>query len=324
MAGSLFMLAALIGIFLIHGGQTGDYTLSLDALRHTVFTAGAERWLFAAFVIGFAIKIPLLPVHTWLPDAHTEAPTAGSVILAGLLLKTGAYALLRFAFPLFPRAAAEGASLLMILGIMGLFYASWIALAQADMKRLVAYSSIGHMGLVVIGIAAWNGLALSGALLQMINHGLTTAALFIMVGMLDERLQTRALAKVGGLWHQVPVFAGFFLLFGLSALGLPGLNNFVSEVLILLGAFRQAPVIACLGFAAMVVTLIYMLRLVQETLFGSPSPGLDIADLTPREFCILLPLALGVIVLGLYPQPFLRVLAEPVKLLLSETGRVFM
>ena len=268
MVGSLMMLAALIGLYLIHGSQTGAYTFSLPELMQTKFSAGAEWWLYMAFLLAFAIKIPMIPIHSWLPDAHTEAPTAGSVILAGLLLKTGAYALIRFGFPLFPNAARISVPLLLALGLGGLFYASWIALAQKDIKRLVAYSSIAHMGLVVIGIAVWDAMTLPGAILQMINHGLSTSALFILVGMLDERAHSRAIESYGGLWGKMPVFSAFFLLFAMASLGLPGLNNFVGEILILLGAFRTWPWVAGLGFAGLVFTVIYILWLVQGTLFG--------------------------------------------------------
>jgi len=317
-SGSLFMLAGLIGLYLAHGTATGRHTLSLAALLGTPLDPAVEPWLFAAFAIAFAVKIPLVPIHTWLPDAHTEAPKAGSVILAGLLLKTGAYGLLRFAFPLFPAAAAGATPLLLILGVAGLGYSTWIAMAQKDMKRLVAYSSIGHMGLVVMGIAAWNSTALTGALVQMVNHGITTAALFILVGMLDERAGSRNLADFGGLWRSMPVFSGFFLLFALSSLGLPGLNNFIGEIMILLGLFRTWPVLATLAFGATVLILVYVLRLVQELLFG-PGPAATgrFEDLTAREIVILLPLAAGTVGIGVYPLPLLRMLAEPVRLLLA-------
>jgi NADH-quinone oxidoreductase subunit M len=308
MAGSFFILAALISLFLLHGRQSGDYTLAFDALRRTTIAPGLANLLFLALAAGFAVKIPLFPLHTWLPDAHTEAPTAGSVILAGLLLKTGAYGLFRFAVPLFPQAAAANTTLLLVLGLIGLYYASWIAMAQTDMKRLVAYSSIGHMGLVVIGIAVQTRIGLSGAVLQMLNHGITTAALFILVGMLDERFHTRSLEKIGGLWQQIPVFSGFFLFFVLSAAGLPGLNNFVSEMLILLAAYAAHPLVAGLGLAAMLLTLIYLLRLVRQTLFGEVRHTLQPTDLSLREACILLPLALLVLYLGLYPGPVLGLL----------------
>ena len=210
--------------------------------------------------------------------------------------------------PLFPQAAAASTTLLLVLGLIGLYYASWIAMAQTDMKRLVAYSSIGHMGLVVIGIAVQTRTGLAGAVLQMLNHGITTAALFILVGMLDERFHTRSLEKIGGLWQQIPVFSGFFLFFALSAAGLPGLNNFVSEMLILLPVFATRPLVACLGLAAMLLTLVYLLRLVRQTLFGPVRSTMQPVDLSPRETCILLPLALLVLFLGLYPGPVLGLL----------------
>jgi NADH-quinone oxidoreductase subunit M len=318
--GSLLMLVALIGLYMIHGAQTGQYTFALYQLIQTKFSPGTELWLYAAFLLAFAIKIPVIPVHSWLPDAHTEAPTAGSVILAGLLLKTGAYAVLRFAFPLFPTAARFSVPLLLVLGLMGLFYAGWIALAQKDIKRLVAYSSIAHMGLVVIGIAIWNMMTLSGAVLQMINHGLSTSALFILVGMLDERVQSREISNFGGLWGKIPIFSAFFLLFAMASLGLPGLNNFVGEILILIGTFRTWPWVAGIGFAGLVLTVIYLLRLVQGTLFGETRnpqiKELYMEDITTREAAILVPLAAAVLFIGLYPGPILNLFQEPIEALM--------
>jgi NADH-quinone oxidoreductase subunit M len=316
-AGSLLMLIALISLYLVHGSQSGHYTFSLYQLIHTPMNPRTEMWTYAAFLLAFIIKIPVIPVHSWLPDAHTEAPTAGSVILAGLLLKTGAYALLRFAFPLFPMAARHSVPLLLGLGLGGLFYASWIALAQKDIKRLVAYSSIGHMGLVVIGVAIWNVMTLSGAVLQMINHGLTTSALFILVGMLDERVHTRELASFGGLWKRMPVFSAFFLLFAMASLGLPGLNNFVGEILILIGTFRVQPLVAALGFAGLVLGVIYILWLVQRGLFEETRSReiqeMALGDINLREGAILVPLAVAVLLIGLHPGPFLDLFQEPVQ-----------
>jgi NADH-quinone oxidoreductase subunit M len=319
--GSLLMLIALIGLYLIHGSQTGTYTFSLYPLMRTSLSPSTEIWLFAAFLLAFAIKIPVIPVHSWLPDAHTEAPTAGSVILAGLLLKTGAYALLRFAFPLFPMASKLSVPLLLGLGLVGLFYASWIALAQKDIKRLVAYSSIGHMGLVVIGVAVWNMMTLSGAILQMVNHGLTTSALFILVGMLDERVHSREISNFGGLWKRMPAFSAFFLLFAMASLGLPGLNNFVGEILILIGTFRGNPLVAGMGFAGLVFTVIYLLWLVQRTLFGEARneeiKALVLNDITMREVVILAPLAAAVLFIGLFPAPVLNLVQGPVQGLIT-------
>jgi NADH-quinone oxidoreductase subunit M len=322
--GSLLMLVAIIGIYLFHGVGTGVYSFSLFELIHTPLSTSAGMWLYAAFLLAFAIKIPVFPVHTWLPDAHTEAPTAGSVILAGLLLKTGAYGVIRFAFPLFPAAARDSLPLLIVLGLFGLFYAAWIALAQTDLKRLVAYSSISHMGLTVIGMAFWNAITLSGAVLLMINHGLTTSALFIMVGMLAERTGSRDFSRYGGLWTRMPVFSGFFLMFALASLGLPGLNNFVSEMLILLGTFRENPVVASIAFAGMVTVLIYTLRMVQETLWGESSREDALPDLSGRELTVLLPLAAAVLLLGLFPGPVLTVLQPPLQEFVQTMQRIQM
>jgi NADH-quinone oxidoreductase subunit M len=320
--GGLLFLLAVIGLYLVHGAQTGDYTFAVAQLLGTHLSPRLETVLFAAFLLAFAIKIPIIPVHTWLPDAHTEAPTAGSVLLAGLLLKTGAYAVLRLGFPLFPTAAKYSASFLAVLGLVGIYYAAWIALAQKDMKRLVAYSSIGHMGLVVLGLAVWDSITLSGTVLQMVNHGLTTAALFILVGMLDERAQSRALADFGGLWKTMPVFSAFFLLFGMASLGLPGLNNFVSEILIVIGTFRAWPLVGAFAFGGIVLSLVYVLKLIQDTLFGEARKGQRFQDITTREAIILVPLAMAVLALGLYPGPILDILEAPVHHLLEQAAKV--
>lgn len=319
-AGSLLMLIAIIGLYLLHSSQTGYASFSLFELARTSLAPNVAGWLFAAFLLAFAIKIPMFPVHTWLPDAHTEAPTAGSVILAGLLLKTGAYAVLRFAFPLFPGAAGAAMPLLLALGLIGLFYAAWIALAQSDLKRLVAYSSISHMGLIVIGFAVGSTIALSGAVLLMVNHGLTTSALFILVGMLSERTGSREFAAFGGLWKTMPVFSAFFLFFGLASVGLPGLNNFVSEILILVGVFQQKPMIGVVAFAGIVFVLVYGLRMIQDTIFGEAAAGEGFPDLTPREAAVLVTLALAVLFLGLHPGPVLDLLQEPVHRMISDLG----
>jgi NADH-quinone oxidoreductase subunit M len=320
--GSLLMLLAIIGAYLIHGEQTGTYTFSLYSLIHTSMARSTQLWLYAAFLLAFAIKVPVFPFHTWLPDAHTEAPTAGSVILAGLLLKTGVYGIFRFAFALFPIAAKMSVPLLLVLGLIGLFYASWIALAQTDMKRLVAYSSISHMGMIVIGLAVWEQMTISGAVLQMLNHGITTSALFIMVGMLSERTHSRDFADYGGLWKKMPVFSGFFLLFGMAFIALPGTNNFAGEILILLGTFRTYPIIAVIAFVIFVFGLIYTLRLIQDALFGEPKKELDLWDVTPRETLILASLAALILFVGLYPMPFLNLLQYPVQLLYQQAPQI--
>jgi len=318
--GSLLMLFSLIALYIIHGSQTGEYSFSLFQLIHTSLSRTTELWLYAGFLLAFAIKIPLIPLHTWLPDAHTEAPTAGSVILAGLLLKTGAYALLRFAFPLFPAAAKASVPLLLVLGLVGVVYAAWIALAQKDIKRLVAYSSITHMGLVVIGVAVWNKITLCGTVFQMVSHGVTTSALFILVGMLDERIHSRQLADLGGLWKRMPVFSAFFLFFAMASLGLPGLNNFVGEFLILVGTLRERPLVAVIGFAGLLLTVVYILRMVQDTLFGEARKEHVLYDVTLREATVLVPLAIAVLYIGLHPSDILALMQNAVQGLLDQTS----
>jgi NADH-quinone oxidoreductase subunit M len=313
--GSLLMLLAIIGVYLIHGSQTGSYTFALAALVTTRTAPAVACWLFAAFLLAFAIKVPLFPLHTWLPDAHTDAPTAGSVVLAGLLLKTGAYGLIRFAYPLFPEAARMFTPLLLTVAVIGIIYGSWVAYAQTDMKRLVAYSSVGHMGFVALGIAAWTPVSLSGSVLQMVNHGITTGALFALVGMLDERGGTREIGAFGGLWGKAPLFSAFFLLFGMASAGLPGLNNFTGEFLILAGSFRVAQLPVVLALVGIIFPLVYTVRLVQEVLFATERRPLALADLSVREGGILALLALVALYLGIHPAPLLELLKLPVALL---------
>ncbi|GAB6084005.1 NADH-quinone oxidoreductase subunit M [Desulfuromonas carbonis] len=305
LAGSLLMLVALLALYLLHGEQTGLYSFALADLIKTELTTGQSWLLFAGFMLAFAIKTPLIPFHTWLPDAHTEAPTAGSVDLAGLLLKTGVYGLLRIAFPLFPGPTAAFLPFLGALAVGGIFYGAWIATAQVDAKRLVAYSSVSHLGYVILGLTAWNATALSGSILQMVNHGITTGALFCMIGMIDSRAKTRQLDSLGGLWARMPVLSGFFLFFSLASLGLPGLNNFTGEIIILLGTFKVHPVLTILAAAGVVLSAAYMLRLVREILWGPPLGTDPWPDLTLREGLILVPMAILVVWLGLYPATFL-------------------
>lgn len=317
MFGSLLMLLAIIALHLIHAQQSGVSTFGLHELIKTQLPADTQLWLYAAFFLAFAIKFPLFPLHTWLPDAHTDAPAAGSVILAGLLLKTGSYGLIRFGYPLFPQAAQTLAPLFFSLALVGILYASLVAFAQDDMKRLIAYSSIGHMGFVGIGIAAWQPVALSGAIIQMASHGVTTAALFCLVGMLDERAHTREIRAFGGLWGKMPVWSFFFLFFSLASVGLPGLNNFVGEFLILAGTMKIEPLVAALAFSGIVLTLIYMVRLVQEVCFQKEHHPLELCDLMPRELCLLAVIALVNVWMGVHPAPLLDLIHTPVQLLLG-------
>ncbi len=327
LAGSLCLLLSIISLYLIHGEQTGVYSFAFETLMQTQLSSGVEMLLYIGFLLAFVVKVPLFPFHTWLPDAHTEAPAAGSVDLAGLLLKTGIYGLIRFAFPLFPSAAQQSLPFLAVLALIGIFYAAWIAYAQTDIKRVVAYSSVAHMGFVILGLAAWNQLAWEGALLLMVNHGVTTGGLFILIAMLQDRTGSRDLRVLGGMWKTLPFFSAFFLLFCLASLGLPGLSNFAGEILVLLGAFSRWPLFAALAAAGVVFSAAYMLRVVQGVLWGPLGQMCEIGeddclheDLDRREWLLLIPLALLVIWLGIYPAPVLEPMSGPISLLLQSGG----
>jgi NADH-quinone oxidoreductase subunit M len=309
----LFMLAAILGVYFIHGRITGSYTFDYMQLLGTPFSTASSSWLMLGFFIAFAVKLPAVPFHSWLPDAHTEAPTAGSVILAGLLLKTGAYGLLRFLTPLFPDAAARYASIGMILGVAGILYGAILAFAQTDLKRLVAYTSISHMGFVLLGIAIWNSLSLQGAVMQMVCHGISTGALFIMVGSLQERLKTRDIGRMGGFWGMMPRMGGVVLFFALASLGLPGMGNFVGEFLILLGAYRVHPTITVIATTGLVAAAVYALWMVQKVFHGKMPDGRKRPDLSAREMAIMTVLMVAILSLGLYPQPVFDVAGPPLE-----------
>jgi NADH-quinone oxidoreductase subunit M len=305
-AGSLLMLIAILGLVFVHYQNSGILTFDYTSLLGTAMDPALAMWLMLGFFAAFAVKLPVVPFHTWLPDAHTEAPTAGSVILAGLLLKTGAYGLLRFTVPLFPEAAQTFAPVAMGLGVIGILYGGVLAFAQTDLKRLVAYSSVSHLGFVLLGIFAWNALALEGAVMQMLAHGVTTGALFILVGALQERLHTRDMRRMGGLWTTLPRFGAIGLFFAIASLGLPGLGNFVGEFLVLLGAYRVSipmTVLASLGF---VVATIYSLSLVQQTFHGQAREQWRVQDLSLRSLALLGAMIVVQVWLGLYPQPVLE------------------
>lgn len=255
------------------------------------------------FLIAFLVKLPAVPVHTWLPDAHTEAPTAGSVILAGLLLKTGAYGLIRFVIPLFPEAAIEIAPILMLLGAIGILYGAVLAFAQTDIKRLVAYTSVSHMGFVLVGVFATNRLAYQGTVMQMVCHGISTGALFILAGQLKERLHTRDMTRMSGLWKSVPRMGGVAMVFAMASLGLPGLGNFVGEFLILLGAYQTNIIITAIATVGLVFATIYALWIIQATFHGETALESKLQDLTVRESVIYAAMILVIVGLGLYPQP---------------------
>ncbi len=301
----LLMLVAILGLVFVHHGATGVYTFDYTDLLGTVVGPSTALWLLLGFFVAFAVKLPAVPLHTWLPDAHTEAPTAGSVILAGLLLKTGAYGLLRFAIPLFPGAARAFAPVAMVLGVIGILYGAVLAFAQTDLKRLVAYTSVSHLGFVLLGIFAGNGLALQGAVMQMICHGISTGALFIIVGALQERIHTRDLTHMGGLWGAVPRMGGVAMVFALASLGLPGLGNFVAEFLVLVGAYQVSIVLTAIAAVGLVAATVYALSLIQRAFHGPGTGGWRLSDLTVRDMAIMTALIAAIVWLGIYPQPVL-------------------
>jgi NADH-quinone oxidoreductase subunit M len=310
MAGSLLMLVGIIYLFYANGATTFDLTQISESLRSglLLLSPRQEFWLFLAFMIAFAIKVPMFPFHTWLPDAHVEAPTAGSVILAGVLLKMGTYGMLRFCLPLFPKAAITLAPYISILAIIGILYGALVAMVQPDMKKLVAYSSVSHMGLVVLGIFSFTTQGLQGSLVQMLNHGLSTGALFLLVGMIYDRRHTRKIADFGGIAHVCPVFASAFLIVTLSSIGLPGLNGFVGEVLILLGSFAASKAFGSLAALGMVLGAVYMLWMYQRVFLGkleNPANA-ELRDIGMRERILLLPIILMMLWIGVYSSPFLN------------------
>ncbi len=310
MAGSLLMLIAILYLFFANGGTSFDLIqitqrLSSGAVR---LSGLQEFWLFMAFLIAFAIKVPMFPFHTWLPDAHVEAPTAGSVILAGVLLKMGTYGLLRFCLPLFPAAAISAAPYISVLAIIGIIYGALVAMVQPDLKKLVAYSSVSHMGLIVLGIFAFTTQGLQGSTVQMLNHGLSTGALFLLVGMIYDRRHTRLISDFGGLAHVNPVLASVFLVVTLSSIGLPGLNGFVGEVLILAGSFARNKVFGSLAALSMVLGAVYMLWMYQRVFLGklaNPSNA-SMSDMGVREKVLLFPIILMMLWIGVYSAPFLQ------------------
>jgi NADH-quinone oxidoreductase subunit M len=301
-AGGLLMLAAILGLYFVHGKATGTYTFDYEQLMAVSIPARTAMWLMLGFFAAFAVKLPAVPFHTWLPDAHTEAPTAGSVILAGLLLKTGGYGLIRFLWPLFPGAAAAFAPIAMTLGVIGIFYGALLAFAQTDLKRLVAYSSISHMGFVLLGVFAWNELAMQGAVVQMLCHGVGTGALFIIVGQLQERIHTRQLPRMRGFWEAAPRMGAVALLFALASLGLPGLGNFVGEFLVLFGTFAATPKMAIAAAIGIVFATVYSLWLMYRAFFGPRNDVVKFADLDIRESILLAAMIAVIAWIGLFPQ----------------------
>jgi NADH-quinone oxidoreductase subunit M len=321
MLGSVLMLAAILYLVFQYHGATGIISFNLFDLYQANLPRSSQLWLFLAFSLAFAIKVPVFPFHTWLPDAHTEAPTVGSVLLAAVLLKMGAYGFLRFCLPLFPNAALDyGTWLFLTLGLIGIVYGAWVCIVQKDLKRLIAFSSVSHLGFVMMGIFSFNALAMKGAILQMINHGLSTGALFLLVGMIYERRHTRLIEEFGGLARVMPAFATLFLIVTLSSIGLPGLNGFVGEFLILQGTFTNYRIFAILGASGVIFAAVYMLRMFQRVMYGEVTNPKNavLEDLSRREWAVLLPVLLLIFWIGLYPTPFLRTTEASVNALMTQ------
>ncbi len=322
MAGSVLMLLAILGLAVMHSQQTGSYSFDLLRLYELSIPSSIQFWFFLAFALAFAIKVPLFPFHTWLPDAHVQAPTAGSVILAGVLLKMGTYGLVRFAFPLFPEAASAFAPYLALLAVVGIIYGALVAMIQPDMKKLVAYSSVSHLGFVVLGIAAMNTYGMQGAVYQMLNHGISTGGLFLIVGMLSDRRHTRLIAEYGGLKQVTPRLVAAFLIITLSSIGLPGLNGFVGEFLILLGAFAWNPKFAVFAATGVILSATYMLWMFQRVNYGEVSEkNRSLPDLKPREWALLVPIIAMTIVMGVFPNFFIRPMAPSIEKMLTQVRR---
>jgi NADH-quinone oxidoreductase subunit M len=317
LAGSLLLLVAILVLFF-----TGGHTFSILSLMGQPYSATVQFWIFWAFFLAFAIKVPMFPFHTWLPDAHVEAPTAGSVILASILLKMGGYGFLRFCLPMTPQASKAFTGIVLTLSVVAILYGAYMALAQSDLKKLIAYSSVSHMGFVTLGIFVLNAQGIEGALLQMVNHGVTTGALFLLVGMAYDRTHSRLIADYGGIARPMPRYGAMLVIFALSSLGLPGTNSFVGEFLVLLGtfmAYRGAAVIATLG---VILAAVYLLWMVQRVLFGpvTKSENAGLHDIGMREMALLAPLVLLVFWIGFFPDALLSVMHASVGHLLTQVG----
>ena len=319
LTGSLLLLVGILGLYL-QGGHTYD----LLALREQTFSASTQFWLFLSFFLAFAIKMPMVPFHTWLPEAHSEAPTAGSVILAGVLLKMGGYGFLRFCLPMFPEASAMFAPYILWLSVFAIVYGGYLALAQTDLKKLVAYSSVSHMGFVTLGIFVFNSQGIQGAILQMFNHGLTTGALFISIGQLYDRTHSRNIADYGGLHKPMPKFVALFFLFSVAAFGLPGTCNFIGEFLVLVGTSYTSFAMVLLSMGGIVLAAAYMLWMLQKVAMGEPNTkaATTLLDLSNRELATVVPLAILVLWIGLYPSPLMKMMDASVTNLVNHMDAI--
>jgi NADH-quinone oxidoreductase subunit M len=320
--GGLLLFAAILGLYFLHGRSTGFYSFEYRELLQGVAPSSLAFWLMMGFFLGFAVKLPVVGLHTWLPDAHTEAPTAGSVVLAGLMLKTGAYGLLRFALPLFPSESVELANAAMILGTVGVLYGAFLAFAQVDAKRLVAYTSVSHLGFALLGVYAGNRLALQGAIVVLLAHGLSTGGLFIVVGALQERFHTRRMDELSGLWSSIPRMGGVAMFLAVASLGLPGLANFVGEFLVLTGTFAVSPSLAAIAAVGFVLSSVYSLWLIYRLFQGPERRTEEAVDLSGREMAIFGVIIAVIVWLGVYPQPVLNTSKPTVDSLVSSATYV--
>jgi NADH-quinone oxidoreductase subunit M len=318
-AGGLLMLLSILALYFIHAKNTGIYTFDYTQLLGTSMTKSVSIWIMLGFFIAFAVKLPMVPIHTWLADAHTEAPTAGSVILAGLLLKTGAYGMIRFLLPLFGEACAAIGPVVRILAVVGILYGAVLAFAQKDAKRLVAYSSISHLGFVLLGIFAGNMMALQGAVIIMLAHGLSTGGLFILVGAIDERIHTRDMNSMGGLWSAMPRMGGVGMFLAMASLGLPGLANFVGEFLVLCGAFGMYPTITVIAALGFIVATIYSLWLIHRVFHGPNKNNISAPDMNLREMAVSAAIIAGIVWIGFFPQTVLNTVKPAIDTVLRQS-----
>jgi NADH-quinone oxidoreductase subunit M len=325
MVGSVLMLVAILVLYFHNGAVTGKYTFDLLQLYNLQVARDIQVWLFLAFGLAFAIKVPMFPFHTWLPDAHTEAPTVGSVLLAAVLLKMGTYGFLRFSIPLFPQASFQLIPLVSVLALIGIVYGALVCLVQKDLKRLIAFSSVSHLGFVMLGLFAFNIQGIEGGILQMLNHGFSTGALFLLVGMIYERRHTRMIEDFGGLWKQMPIFASFFMVVTLSSIGLPGLNGFVGEFLILVGTFKANGAYAVVAATGIILAAAYMLWMYQRVMFGelTKPENRALKDLSGREIFVLSCVTLFIFWIGVYPQTFLSRMEPTVKAYLVQVQQKY-